>query len=330
MRRGTLAVLAAAVIIGTVAGCAAGTGPAASTASTASTAGAITTRAPVSTTTSAAPSHPPYAVGTRVETYEDRTRPTAANRDYPGASTRTIRVRFFAPAGHDGAAPVVVFSHGHNSVPEAFTALFEALARAGYLVVAPAYPLSNRDAPGGATYLDLPNQPADAKFVLDQVLAGSRRPGHWLEGRADPARIGAAGHSMGGFTTYGLVYNRACGDPRVKAAVVLASGSGSCPGAYFDTPPRPLLVIHGERDATIPLRVGRESYDRAPPPKFMMTIVGGTHSGEVRGGTSPAQQAVVNAIVAFFDHALRARPGALAELRAIASQPGVTTLDEPG
>jgi fermentation-respiration switch protein FrsA (DUF1100 family) len=40
----------------------------------------------------------------------------------------------------------------------------------------------------------------------------------------------------------------------------------------------PLLVIHGDRDSTIPLRLGRRLYDAAPGPKELWIVPGATHN----------------------------------------------------
>jgi hypothetical protein len=40
----------------------------------------------------------------------------------------------------------------------------------------------------------------------------------------------------------------------------------------------PLLVIHGDRDRTVPYRLGRELYDAAPGPKAFWTVKGADHN----------------------------------------------------
>ncbi len=40
----------------------------------------------------------------------------------------------------------------------------------------------------------------------------------------------------------------------------------------------PLLVIHGDRDITVPYRLGRELYDAAPGPKSFWTVTGADHN----------------------------------------------------
>jgi dienelactone hydrolase len=320
---GVAGVLACALALGACSGSSteSTTAPFAPTATTAST-------VPASSTTTRPR---PYGVGTRELTYVDRSRPTKKNNDYPGASTRTIRVvidypaRGRAPATDGAPFATILFSHGHNGRPEHSAALFADLVRAGYVVVAPEFPLSHAGAPGGAAINDLDQQPRDDTFVLDQVLAARRQP--WLRGLVDPARIGAAGHSLGGITTYGLVYNTCCVDRRIKAAVVMSGAAGGYPGTFFTGITTPLLAIHGDSDPTVPYGAGRDAYLDAQPPKFFLTITGGLHSTEERGGTTPGQRAVTKSIIAFFDRYVRGDERALARLRSAATNPGLTKLE---
>jgi poly(3-hydroxybutyrate) depolymerase len=282
--------------------------------------------APSTTTTTLANGARPavYDVGSRQESYVDTTRPTMKNGTYAGAPTRTIRVRFYYP-GTDEAAdtrggpyPLILFSHGHNGSPEDYGPLLESLAKAGFVVAAPAYPLSNPDAPGGPIVGDLGNQAGDASFVIDRVLAASAATG-WLHRLVDPNRIAAAGHSLGGFTTSSLAFGDKA-DRRVKAAVVMAASSGVTNGT-------PLLQIHGSADGTVPYQIGSDSYTHASKPKFFLTLVGGSHSGEVRGGALPAETAVTNSIIAFLDRYVSDDPAGVARLRAAGTVKGLTTLD---
>ena len=274
-----------------------------------------------------------YGVGTREETFVDTSRRTPPNKTYGGAPTRTIRVRYFYPTEQNAPArtgtpfPIVVFSHGWTGSPEVYRKLEEPIARAGYVVVAPAYPLSNTLAPGGPAVTDLGNQPKDASFVLDRVLEHANDPSSWLHGLVDPARIGAAGHSLGGFTTYGLVYNSSCGDPRIKAAVAMSATAAGCPGTYFAGTPVPLLAIHGDHDELIPYRLGHDAWDKAKSPKYFMTIIGGKHATEALGGNTPRQRAWTQATIAFFDVYLKGEPSGMARLLQAASQPGLTKLE---
>jgi predicted dienelactone hydrolase len=187
------------------------------------------------------------------------------------------------------------------------------------------FPLSHLGTPGGAKVTDINNQPLDDSFVLDQVLAARDAP--WLEPLIDPERIGTFGHSLGGLTTYGLVYNSCCVDERIKAAVVLSGLAGGFDGDFFEGITTPLYAIHGDKDPTVPYSSGYDAYLRANPPKYFLTIIGGSPSTEEQGGTTPGQQAVAQSMIAFFDRYVRGDEGALARMRKAATVAGVTRFE---
>jgi predicted dienelactone hydrolase len=298
-------------------------------AACASTVDTTTKRSPAgpSTTTAAA-----SAVVTHEATYVDHSRSTPAFPGvFPGAPSRTLRVLFFTPA-RDAATvaspmPVILFSHGLTATPEDYTPLLTDVARRGYFVVAPAFPLTNAEAPRGNTAGDLVHQPGDVSFVLDQVIAQSRRPG-WMQGLVDPKRIATGGHSLGGITTYGVAFNACCRDRRITAAFVIDGLAAGFPDAkYFTGIHTPLLVIHGGKDASVAVELGRNAFDRANTPKYFMTIVSGRHSSEAHGGHSPGQRALTSALLGFLDRYLRGEARGLVQLRRAAEKPGLTTLD---
>lgn len=279
--------------------------------------------AATTTTTVADPAAlPDRPVATFERTWIDPTRPEPPAGAFPGADRRTIRVRFYVPVGGP-PGPLVVFAHGNNSAPEQYAPMLTVLARRGYVVAAPAYPGTNADAPGGAAPADLANQPADTTFVIDRVLAATREPGR-LEGRIDPAHIAVAGHSVGGFTAGEVAFSETCGDDRVDAVVMMAAGPGGCSGERDTARPIPLLVVHGDADTNVPYALGRAVFTGAAPPKYMLTVIGGSHSGDVRGGPAAGARAVTATVLAFLDAELRAAPEALA---AIAPIPGITRWD---
>lgn len=296
-------------------------------AATAAPAPAPAATVATTTTTAAVARLASYDVATKEETYVDTSRATAPNHTFKGAPTRTIRVRYYYPTEHQGAPfPMIVFSHGWTASPEIYQNLLKPFARAGYVVVAPAYPLSNTNAPGGPIVTDLGNQPKDASFVIDRVLAENAGRG-WLHGLVDPNRIGADGHSLGAFTTFGLVYNSTCGDERIKASVEMSGIAGGCPGQYFTGRNVPLLGIQGDHDELVPYGGGHDSWSKASSPKFFLTILGGKHVTEELGGTSVGQQIVIKATIAFFDRYLRDDDAALARLTNVATHAGVTKFE---
>lgn len=229
----------------------------------------------------------PYPVVQRTVTFVDASRPTPPNKTYPGAPTRTLVTEVWYPGSSvDGALldpgpyPIVVHSHGFldSRLGEAYATRH--LASHGYVVVAPDYPLSNGGAPGGATIDDVQHQPADASFVLDQILTRSATPGDELFGKVDPERIGASGLSLGGLTTLLLTYHRDLRDPRIDAALAMAAPSCFFTKRFFRTSTVPVLIMHGTTDALVPIAEnGQRTWRNARGRKYFVTLENGSHTG---------------------------------------------------
>jgi dienelactone hydrolase len=282
------------------------------------------------------------AVGRTEQTFVDDSRPTKANGSFPGAPNRTLHTTIYYPAlgkpgdtvtadatpdRKHGPYPMILFSHGSNSFGAEYGPLLRQWASAGYVVAAPDYPLSKENAPGGATVTDLDQQPADARFVIDRMLALSSKRSGKLGHAIDAKRVGASGHSLGALTTYRLVYETCCADKRVKAAAPM-SGSAGDPPEFFTGISTPLLAEHGDADGTIPYQAGAATFAKASPPKFLLTLLGGGHTPPYRGGPAPTPNTVAHVTLDFFDRYLKTDRGALDRLRRDADQPGVATLQE--
>ena len=121
------------------------------------------------------------------ETFVDTTRPTVPTVG-PTLPSRTLATAIYRPNRH-GQFPLIVFAHGASGHPDKFTKLFSAWADAGYVVAAPAFPLTNNHA-AHQNIGDVAQQPGDMSFVLDQVLAMDRERGNLLSHSIDEHRIG--------------------------------------------------------------------------------------------------------------------------------------------
>jgi predicted dienelactone hydrolase len=212
--------------------------------------------APAGPTAGAAPARA-FAVGRRTDTFV-----RAGNRQLPTTTWYPTTGGQPAP----GRFPLVLFSHGLGGVPEDYTSLLTRWASAGFVVTAPRYPYTHRGSKDDLT--DVLNQPADASYVLSQILAGP------LRDHLDPAHLAAAGHSAGGITTVGL-FTRAR-DERLRAGVVLA-GNALGFGTDFTGPVAPLLFVHGDADGVVPYAMGRAVYEKVPWPKALLTLPGQGH-----------------------------------------------------
>jgi dienelactone hydrolase len=261
--------------------------------------------------------HRPFRVGHRTVTFTDTAR------------GRTLVTRIRWPRNAPGRRPVVLFAHGHDGLPENYDEVLDAVAAAGYVVVAPTFPLSRKGAPGGASLVDAANQPADESFLLDRVL-----PHPWL--RADATRIAAGGHSLGAITTYGLVYNRCCHDDRVDAAFGYAPAQFGFGGQPNDAGRGvPFLGVQGEGDLRIPIATGRDAVAKLAPPTFFVTLLRADHSSAFQSDKPPpsadiGEQRLIVARVTidFLDAELLHTAGAVARLRRDAVVPSLATLDE--
>ena len=284
-----------------------------------------------------------FAVGTRVETFVDTARPTESRPDAPGRPSRTMETLIYypaagrpggdpvagaAPATADGPFPLVVFSHGSGvSDPARYDLLFRSWASAGYVVAAPEHPLSSTSlADGGA---DVVNQPADVSFVVDEMVRRSTDGPGPFRGLVDGARIGVAGHSLGGVTALGAVANRCCVDGRLRAAVVLAGRKAAFPAdGWMKAGHAPILVVHGDDDRLVRLSEGQQIFAEASAPKAMLTVFGGDHNRPYGGslatvdnperlGVTPngPTNLVNTTVLGFLDRHLKDRTDALARVR---------------
>jgi hypothetical protein len=337
MRRRTVIFSLTAAAAGALAGCATGK-PHAVVGTVAATTPSPTATATPSATTSAAPifasttasslkpqpvtAYVPqvgtapltaYAVGRREVAYaRGAQRPLRVTLWYPadGASTGAP-VEGAAPSV--GRFPVVLFSHGLNSRPRDFAEMLSYWARAGFVIAAPTYPYTSYQADGYDPN-DVVNQPADASYVLTQLLALDTGTDPFA-GHLDATRVAAAGHSGGGITTAGLFSSRR--DDRLKAGIIMAGTDFA--GAPFAGPPAAMLFMHGTDDETVAYRAGHTVFEAVPWSRAMLTITGGGHD---LGG-----EAITSTGIEFLRWSLYGDADAKARIPAAAAAGGVATLE---
>jgi len=102
--------------------------------------------------------------------------------------------------------------------------------------------------------------------VASGLLAMNDDAASALVGPIDPDRLGAAGHSLGGMTTLGLVANTCCHDPRFDAGVVLGRQVPFPEGEFFVRIDTPLLLAHGDADTSVPYADGALPSSMRPRP----------------------------------------------------------------
>jgi dienelactone hydrolase len=192
-----------------------------------------------------------------------------------------------------------VFAHGFSATPESYAGLLAHWASAGYVVAAPTFPLSSGTSPCGAVAGDVVNQPQDMSYVITSVLRAAKGADGPLAGLVDADHIGAAGHSNGGITTYGLVGNTKLRDDRITAAAILAGTAQKYPKGKYDLAHLPpVLFAHGTDDDLVPYSAAINGFNAARGPKGLLSITGGDHG-------SSASPSVYDATTDFFDAYLR-------------------------
>jgi pimeloyl-ACP methyl ester carboxylesterase len=280
-----------------------------------------------------------YAVGRSERTAVDPSRPTTPRPEWAdrAAPDRTLPYVVLYPAdgrpeaggtgiaevagSGDGPFPVVMWSHGMGSAGTERNDTLARWASAGYVVVAPTFPLSSR-APDAS---DLLNQPGDVAFVLDAVRTASATDGDVLDGLVRVDCVALAGHSMGGGTTLAAAYDPGTADIAPRAIVDIAGLLPTEAGgrSIDEMAPLPALVVHGTDDRTVPYRVGEEAVRVLHGPTWFLTFPGGGHSNVF---APPRAEVLDRAVVAFLDGQLKAAPAALDALPSELAASGVATL----
>jgi predicted dienelactone hydrolase len=234
-------------------------------------------------------------VGVRTLELVDTSRPTPANRDYPGAPERRLVVEVWYPAegiaGDEGEGgelrdatpdassapyPLIMFAHGYSSTRTQSKSYTQHLASHGYVVASPTFPLSSLDAPGGPRLKAVLDQPADVSFVIDEVLRRSAGADDPLSGLIDGERIGMTGHSLGGLTTLLTTYGDNA-DARIKAAAPLSAPACFVGGGFADQTSVPIMVVSSSRDLIVSQQSIRHGYDVANAPRYFVNVLGGDH-----------------------------------------------------
>ena len=288
------------------------------------------------------PTEPPVAttVGLRVITFVDRTRVVHFHHGKVEPRTLVTQIRYpalgsaeaddvpdAAPLTAAGPFPLIVFGPGFAETPTAYARLLDAWARAGYVVAAPLFPLTQKHVPGGRRESDLINQPADMSVVISRMLGRNANPSSFLFGLIAPDLIAVAGQSDGAATALAEAFDPAFADARVRAAIIL---SGAELTSIDDTIPFPsqgpaLLATQGSRDTINEPAATHRYFKLAPPPKFLLTLIGATHLPPYTT-QQPYLGVVEQVTIAFLDHFLLAKHLSLARMRDVGNVTGIARL----
>jgi fermentation-respiration switch protein FrsA (DUF1100 family) len=293
--------------------------------------------APPAPPTAATPSQ--FAVGLQVLRLLDasRTIRLASGRREPRTLITYVRYPALGPssgidvpnapaARANGPFPLVVFGHGFAVTPALYAHLLQSWARAGYVVVAPEFPLGSAHAPGGPDESDLVNQPRDMSFVISRLLAQSNGSSGPLAGVIDPTQIAVAGQSDGGETALAVADSRRFRDPRVGAAVILSGAEMSGVGGYgFARGGPPLLAVQGTADTTNQPRFTYAFFKAARRPKYLLRLLGAGHLPPYTRA-QPQLGIVERVTVSFFDRYLKPSQLSLQTLVSLGNVPALSAL----
>jgi dienelactone hydrolase len=165
---------------------------------------------------------------------------------YKNIAVRDARVR-------DGKFPLIVFSHGNGGTRFGYTYFVEHMASHGYIVMACDHTGNSRltladgkviKSGGDRNQASASDRPKDMSFLIDAMANMNAGGDGRFAGRVDLDKVGAAGMSYGGWTTFRVVD----AEPRVKAAVMLAPGGPAGNRTNFTTP---ILAMIGTEDRTV-------------------------------------------------------------------------------
>lgn len=192
-----------------------------------------------------------------------------------------------------GPYPLVVFSHGYRGCNVQTLYFTEELARQGYVVVAPnhhdgrcaesregelselnAEKFSEVEKWDEQTYFD---RRQDLVTAINQALEENVTPTSPIYKLINPNQIGAAGHSLGGYSALGLAGARSTWhDARVKAVVAFSAFIG--PYTLSDALSKikvPVMYQAGTLDKNG--RIADQVYDLTSSPKVSMVLKAATH-----------------------------------------------------
>jgi uncharacterized protein len=136
----------------------------------------------------------------------------------------------------------------------------------------------------------------------------------WARKGYDPSRIVLYGESLGSAVAVRLATERPVGGVILDGAFTSAAAVARL--AYWYVPvswlmrdqfrsvdligglKAPLLALHGDADATIPLRIGEELFAAAPAPKQFVRLPGAGHGAVLESGGAAAVEAFLAAVEA--------------------------------
>ena len=201
-----------------------------------------------------------YAVGLTRQVFS-RTLPDGQTRNvetyiwYPApdqggewAGTAGVRYGVGRPVAPGQPFPLIVFSHGYQASPTVYSQLIFRLVSHGFVVAGPEHQDCRAQCTAQNRATEVENRPADVSAVLDGLLALNDGDDPLFRSLLDPARVGLAGQSFGGWTAL-IVLER---DSRFRAGLALAPATAILPAPDPVTLSPPVMLMAGVLDAMVP------------------------------------------------------------------------------
>jgi fermentation-respiration switch protein FrsA (DUF1100 family) len=213
----------------------------------------------------------------------EKTRTSPAAAGFPEAEERILStsdgeklVAWHVPPRE--GKPVIIFFHGNGDILAWRVSWFREMTAAGAGLVAVSF----------RGYAGSSGSPTEAGLLQDAEAAYAFANQHYA-----PERIVVWGFSLGTGPAVALAANRRIGKlileaPYSSVADVAAAAFPFIPARWFirdqfhsdqwiSNVTAPVLIMHGERDRTIPIRFGERLYELARQPKQMVRFPEGGH-----------------------------------------------------
>jgi pimeloyl-ACP methyl ester carboxylesterase len=231
-----------------------------------------------------------YAVGVLQKTFVRESpvwgpRTLAATIWYPALAAADASRAIVDALPAEGRFPVVVYSHGGcGGAAKAVEPVALPIVSSGFVFVQFPHPGSTSDdcVSGGERYTRaLLERPDDIVHVVNELERLNDDVSWHLHGRVETRLVGIIGHSQGGQTALMMPAK----DPRVRAAFSLSPSVAhpDSPAALWEAIRAarvPVLIVHGERDASWTSEGPLKAFDSLPSgtPKAYLEVGGMGHT----------------------------------------------------
>lgn len=233
----------------------------------------------------------------------------------------------FATRRHD--VPLILFSHGFGGCAQQSSTLTQALADAGYAVLAP-----NHKDQGceryitsgwlGAAWAAMTGKGPDKSFSdhaawdattevsrrddMNALLAYALHDARYKDA-IDPSHIALMGHSLGGYTVLGMAGGWSeWRDPRVKAVLALAPFSTPfLDKATLGQIKAPVMYQVGTKDSLVGPELVAQSYAQTKAPRYFVVLERASHYAFTELDQD-YQTTIAKYAIGFFDRELLHKP----------------------